>query len=442
MLELLPHQIEGVKWLLERERSTPSGGLLCDEMGLGKTIQMIEVMRVNHKKKTLIVVPKSLVKQWVSEIQKFTGSFFKVCMYDGPRRKFDDSASVCVCPYSVVRDLVNYRWDRIILDEGHEIRNPRSLVHKTVMSLVGKTKWILTGTPVFNKMRDFVSLCSFVGISKKSIQCFSDEVKQKYILRRLKTDMSPIKFQNIELEMYESERTLYESVYDSYGEMEVLEWILRCRQVSAWPQSYYDGMYKKYGGEREIWKESTAKMDALVAMIKKHPTEKSIVFTQFIAESKEIKRRLEKIGKSVFLLNGSIDELAQFKKSEDGSVFVVQVKTGGVGLNLQEATRVYLMQPSWNPATELQAIARAHRNGQTKTVIVKKLVYAECDAVDNEIADLQGRKTKVCERVIGKASLTIPDIKKTASNFLIKFGSSIHETGISKDGCDNQKASA
>jgi SNF2 family DNA or RNA helicase len=436
-MKLLPHQIDGVKWLLKRERDTEiSGGLLCDEMGLGKTIQMIVLMRKNKVNKTLIVVPKSIVGQWISEIKKFTGSFFSVCEYDGPKRKFDETCDICVCPYSVVRDLIDIQWDRIILDEGHEIRNQKSLVYKNVISLKSTTKWILTGTPIFNKMKDFVTLCKFIGLDRKYVQCYFDETKDKYILRRLKTDMSPITFHNVELEMYESERELYEQVYDSFGEFEILEWILRCRQVCAWPQTYYDGIYKKYGGDLLEWKGSTAKMDTLIAMIRSHPTEKSIVFTQFIKESEEIKRRLELIGRSVFVMNGNTenrDELVNdFNTSKEGSVFLIQVKTGGVGLNLQEATRVYLMQPSWNPATELQAIARSHRSGQTKHVIVKKLVYSDCDAVDNEMTELQTKKTKICEKVVGKSSVSLPELKKV-SNFLIKLGKGSNETGDSEN---------
>lgn len=428
MLTLLPHQVEGVEWLCSRELTKKRrGGILCDEMGLGKTIQMIELMKRHPVKNTLIVVPKSLVNQWISEIHKFSSLGENTCAYDGPRRKFDPECAVCVCPYSVVGDLVNHRWNRIILDEGHEIRNTKSLVHKTVMSLMGERRWILTGTPVFNRMRDFVSLCEFIGITRGEVQRDFENIKSTYILRRLKTDTASLTFQNVELSMYPKERELYNQVYASYEPSEVLEWILRCRQVCTWPQAYYDGIHKKYGGEKIVWSGSTAKMDALVGMIKRHPEEKSIVFTQFISESKEIRRRLKLIGKRVYVMNGSTqnrDHIVNcFKKTkQEDAVFVIQIKTGGVGLNLQEATRVYIMEPSWNPATELQAIARSHRNGQKKHVIVKKLVYMDCDSVDCEISELQERKSEICEQVIGEASVKIPGFEKTCSNFLIKFG--------------------
>lgn len=426
-MEEYPHQTEGVRWLVEREYCIPSGGLLCDDMGLGKTIQIIRMMLKNRKRRTLIVVPKSLVRQWVSELQKFAPEF-SVCAYDGPRRVFDESADVSVCPYSVVRDLQEYRWDRLVLDEGHEIRNPSSIAYKTLVNMNAKTRWIVTGTPVFNKMRDFVTLCTFLGFSKRYAQCYSEKIRATCVLRRIKECVTPITFQNVELDMYESERALYEEIYGEgpSSSDEILEWILRCRQVCAWPQVYYDSIHKKLGGERQQWKGSTAKMDTLVCMIKKHRGEKSIVFTQFIKESEEIERRLSEFV-TVFTLNGQTENrehvIESFRRCPDESaVFVIQVKTGGVGLNLQEATRLYIMEPSWNPATELQAIARAHRTGQTKHVYVKKLVYSTCDSVDNEMTELQCKKSKICEQVLGKQSIEIPQIKITASNFIVKLG--------------------
>ena len=416
--KLRPHQVEGIKWILNREiNSTPRGGMLCDEMGLGKTLQMIGAIVKNPKKHTLIVVPKSIVQQWVSELAKFAPKL-TVCAYDGPRRKYKP-ADVCVCPYSVIVDLLEYQWDRVILDEGHEIRSRSSLVHKNAMRISAPIRWIVTGTPVFNRFKDFISLCEFVGVPIRKIQSCTDEVRKEIILRRVKDSDVGIEFRNVELEMYPNERELYERALCELDEAEcVLEGILRCRQVCSWPKMY----------DPEWEGTTTAKMDTLTAMIKTHPKEKSLVFTQFIEESKEIQRRLEQ-QRETFLLYGAIenrDEVIQaFKNSKDpGAVFIIQIKTGGVGLNLQEASRVYITQPSWNPATELQAIARSHRDGQKKKVIVKKLVYAECDAVDNEITELQILKSEICSQVLGDETIRkqIPEIKFTASNFRVKLG--------------------
>jgi SNF2 family DNA or RNA helicase len=421
-VKLRPHQVEGVKWLMDRElNKTPKGGMLCDEMGLGKTLQMIYVICKNKKDRTLIVVPKSIVQQWVSEFKKFAPKM-KVCAYDGPHRKFDPEARVCICPYSVLVDLLEHSWDRVILDEGHEIRNKSSLVYKNAMMIRSPIRWIVTGTPVFNKFRDFVSLCEFVGVSKKNVQANYETLREELILRRIKEDPTETKleFRNMELEMYDTERAVYNRAIEEIDNCGcILEGILRCRQACSWPKMY-----------DPTWDGPTAKMDALVCMIKTHPMEKSLVFTQFIEESKEIVRLLEeKLHRKTFLLYGSVENrdsvIQGFKDCKDpGAVFVIQIKTGGVGLNLQEASRVYITQPSWNPATELQAIARSYRDGQTKKVIVRKLVYAEGDTVDNEITELQILKSEICSRVLGDETIKrqIPEIKFTASNFRVKLG--------------------
>ncbi len=421
MTVLKPYQVEGVEWLLGRETTLPHlGGFLCDDMGLGKTVQMIEVMLRHRKKHTLVVVPKSIVQQWRSELEKF-GPSLKVCTYDGPRRVYDPEADVCVCPYSVLIDLVEagYTWDRVILDEAHEIRNPKSLAFKTCMRIKAPIRWVLTGTPVFNRIRDFFSLCDFVGVPRNAT-AFDSDTRSKYILRRVKSTSVPIEFVNIELEMYEEERELYDQVYDEMSKLDnLLEGFLRCRQILSWPKSYV-----------KDWNGPSAKLDALLAYIRKHPDEKSLVFTQFKAEAEEIRRRLEsKLGRTVFVLDGTTRDregvINGFKTCPDqGAVFVIQIKAGGVGLNLQEATRVYITQPSWNPGTELQAICRSHRSGQTKKVYVKKLVYAESYAIDNEITNLQRKKSKLCARVLDEESLAeqIPGIRLTESNFVIPLG--------------------
>jgi SNF2 family DNA or RNA helicase len=295
----------------------------------------------------------------------------------------------------------------------------------------------VTGTPVFNNIRDFVSLCKFIGVSQKNVQAFFDEIKTKYILRRMKSDVMeivPYEFENVEIEMTPNERDLYSIAYADLedGSIDILEGILRCRQVCAWPQLYYDGIHKKFGEPRKRWKGMTTKVKWLLRSIKTHPDEKSLVFTQFKGESEAIKIRIEYfLKRKVFILDGQTENrdhvIQQFKNSENGSVFIIQIKTGGVGLNLQEATRVYIMQPAWNPATELQAIARSHRGNQTKKVYVKKLVYVGPDIIETELVELQNIKSKLCSQVLGDDSHVIPKTN-VVSNFAIRLGKTLYDT--------------
>lgn len=446
----IPYQRDGVQWMLgmEGQASGPKGGFLCDEMGLGKTVQLISTMLGNPKQRTLIIVPKSIITQWVEEIKRFAPTL-SVRVFDGPGRALDYELltapgrySVTIAPYTLLSvhggdedartPLHNCRWDRVILDEAHEIRNKRSKIFKNVCRLKTDIKWIVTGTPVFNSMEDFVSLCTFLGLSRNFVQGRTREIKDVYILRRTKEDLvklnerlrlPPCTFDNIELEMFDEEKSLYEFVFleaqgiiqDAFRgpvqslnskNMIILECLLRARQCMIWPQMYLDGVAQKNETEATRWTGRSNKMETLFKMISEHPDEKTLIFCQFRGEMNYIQSRMTC---PVFRIDGSVSkemrtqQIEGFKKAGPGAVFIIQIKSGGQGLNLQEATRVYITAPAWNPATELQAIGRSHRMGQTQAVHVKKLVYKECPrfvSVEEEMMALQGHKSLVCSEVL------------------------------------------
>ena len=436
-----PYQREGVLWLLSMENQTSGvrAGILADEMGLGKSIQLIATMLGNPKPRTLIIVPKSIITQWSEEINRFAPNL-TINIFDGPDRRIKE-ADVTLAPYTLLTTkgekgdartpLHMVQWDRVILDEAHEIRNKKSKLFKSVCRLQTQIKWIVTGTPVFNSMEDFVSLCTFLGLSKVVVQGMTSKIKDIYILRRTKEDLAqinerlrlpPCYFENVELEMFPDEKQLYEIVFleaqetirDAFRHaqslnaknMVILECLLRARQCMIWPAMYLEGVAKQNGTKAEQWVGRSNKMETLFRMIDGHPDEKSLIFCQFRGEMNYIQSQLKG---PVFRIDGSVpkeDRVSQiegFKKAASGAVFIIQIRSGGQGLNLQEATRVYITAPSWNPATELQAIGRAHRTGQTKPVYVKKLIYKECPrfvSVEEEILALQGHKSIVCSKVL------------------------------------------
>ena len=137
-----PYQVDGVKWMYDMEHQTsgPKGGFLCDEMGVGKTIQIIATMLKNPKPHTLIVVPKTIVTQWSTEISKFAPGL-STHVYDGPDRTTNvedlKKVDVVICPYSLVYNrktiLHAMKWDRVVLDEAHEIRNRKSETFKACL---------------------------------------------------------------------------------------------------------------------------------------------------------------------------------------------------------------------------------------------------------------------------------------------------------------------
>lgn len=423
-----PYQHDGVKWMVTRElMGKHPGGFLCDEMGLGKTIQTIATMVYNRVPHTLVIVPNSIVHQWVDEIRKH--STLTVSVFNGSQTT-DVSITTysSLVPRSKLYDLVmQNRWDRVVLDEAHELRNPGSKRFKTILSMNTKIHWLLTGTPVYNSERDFKALIRIL-----TNDWFFQETKRDVILRRTKADLvtfneslklPPCHFEHVELERYPEEEAGYSAVFNEYvnriladetSNMIVLEGFLRLRQFSIHPKLCNKAVFgTEYEGR-------TRKLETLKQLVSEHPDEKTLIFCQFKREMSMISNMLDT---KCFRLDGDVDSdqrkhlINKFKTYPSGCVFLIQIKAGGQGLNLQEATRVYITSPSWNPATELQAISRAHRTGQTKPVYVKKLVYTSVSTVpsiDESIVDLQDHKSFVCSEVLNDPRVAdqLPKLKK------------------------------
>ena len=457
-----PYQRDGVQWMLQREMDQNiKGGFLCDEMGLGKTVEMIATMIGNMKRRTLIIAPKSVLTQWRDEVRRFTGRNLRVIVWDGPNRTSQSAAlaemDVVITSYSLLLPRSNEKltplhriaWDRLVLDEGHEVRNPRTKSHISILALKSSIRWIVSGTPIFNSIRDFAALCGILGISKKQVQAQCETIRKTYVLRRTKQDVSEFNarlalpacdFENVELDMNPEEKQLYHEVYENSKKnvkeilrtqkvttMHILENILRVRQTMIWPQLYYDGVATKEEQDPLIFEGRSKKHDTLIDLIKSHPKENSLIFCQFVGEMDQIQLRLHDEKLNIYRIDGSVSKesrearIEQFKKST-GSVFIIQIKAGGVGLNLQEATRVYIMSPAWNPATELQAIARAHRTGQTNKVYIKKLIYKGDEvlpSIEESIMKLQDCKAVVCAEVLNDPRLS-SQLPKIKSKFTIQ----------------------
>lgn len=464
------YQRKGVYWLLHRELSGAGvpGGFLCDEMGLGKTIQIITTMVGNPQKSTLLVVPKSIVNQWAIEGFENFAPHLKVKIHEGPNRStnpsdFDDF-DVVIAPYSVLTTkgkneetvLHKRAWDRVVLDEGHEIRNPKSKIHKSMCQIRARIRWILSGTPIYNSMKDFVSLCTFIGIKRNEVLAFSKTLKNDYVLRRTKEDVAEQNirlklpdciFENVELDMNEDEKDLYNMVFKEAQDkvrlifrtttaggmrtMAILECLLRCRQAMIHPQLYINGIAKKDGEDPEEWDLGARKCEYLLESVMSHPSEKSLIFSQFVNEMDILSDMFIEKGIKVFRIDGSVSQenrtesVRTFKTYSGHCVFLIQIKAGGQGLNLQAATRVYITSPSWNPATELQAIGRSHRTGQTKQVVVKRLIYngyEDLPSIEHSIMTLQGTKAIVCAEVLNDERILqqIPTKIKNKNNISIK----------------------
>lgn len=442
-----PYQVDGVRWMLNRENDDTvcfkdecivKGGILADEVGLGKTIMTISVLIANPCNKTLILLPKSLVSQWESQIKKFT-NLKNIFTIDSKSKHISDDGI-----YLMSNSILNSKsqnvgssiahtivWDRIIIDEAHLLRNNKSKIYNSCIALQSNIKWALTATPVMNRMTDFVHIMHWFGLSQYICQIEKEKISKKFILRRTKEDVSIfnkklklpdchinvnyIPFEtkkevDIYLDVFTKER---KKVMNSKNKTvtDLLEHLLRIRQLSIHPQLYLDGMTKKTKCNQGKWESSVTKVNSLLSNLKSQPFgEKTLIFCQFIKEMDIYQSILKENGFEVVRLDGSMNmedrnlAVNQFKHIPKITIFLIQIATGGQGINLQIANHIHIMSPSWNPAIEYQAIGRAHRTGQQKNVYVTKYVISSGDDkipfVEENMIALQQKKKKIISEIM------------------------------------------
>ena len=416
---LLPHQIEAVKWIIKRERikdnkgnskKGPFGGIIADEMGLGKTLEIISVVISNIKSMTLIIVPANLINQWCNEFKKFAPEF-KIYINEVPKRIDNKEHFVVISSYikSIRKpEIVNEQWDRIILDEGHYIRNPRGKINKNMNKFNGTIKWVLTGTPIQNYTSDIISILKFIGLK----DIYFDNIEpfiSKYVLRRTKKSLDfrlpDIEIKNINVD----HSSLYEKVFYKRVERNIfkkynfhrLELILRLRQASIYPQLVYDGYTKKKKVKSIKWKYSNSKLNTIIDTIIKNPNEKPLIFCFFKKEIEYIKEKLESNNISFEIISGDVtmnDRQKIIESSKDYKVLVLQMMAGSTGLNLQDFNAVYFSGPHWNPTHEEQAIARVYRIGQKNKVIVRKYILR--NTIEEHIVRIQQRKNDMINNIL------------------------------------------
>lgn len=450
-LDTKPYQIDGIRWAFAREcsKSHPlqgkAGGIIADEMGLGKTILMIGIMLVNFKRRTLIVLPPALLKQWESEIKRLTGHLPLV--YHGYQKtkitpeQFMD-APVIITTYGMVskkerNPLLLLKWGRIIFDEAHHLRNQQK-IHKQAMKLRSEITWLVTGTPIQNSMLDLNSLWKMLKIKASMTELYiGDDSLGKtlidgYMLRRTKAQVG-LKLPEIKDKIvnvaWESkcERDVCEEIHaaldfsnSSYeqgpiiAEMtrHILGAMVRCRQMCVKPEllrETFDDL------AQDIIQDETksqlsgftnkSKINAVVKKIveRKDNGRRKLVFSHFRGEIDEIKKQLEGSGLRVAYFDGRVSShTRELLLDEDKmDVLILQIKTACEGLNLQQFKEIYLVTPHWNPAVEDQAIARCHRIGQTDEINVFRFIMDDfgthTKTIDGYSRDIQERKRKFQE---------------------------------------------
>ncbi len=440
--QLRPYQHKGYEWM-SHLRALGVGGLLADDMGLGKTCQilasLLDAREVGMTEPFLIVVPTSLVYNWKKEAEKFAPSF-NIYIHHGEARQtnaaFLSKQDLIITTYNTLRNdievFAQVQLGYAVLDESQYIKNPHSQVSKAARKLNAKHRLAATGTPIENSSLELWAQFAFtnpglLGGQAYFTRTFARRIEERgdkdraqalkllvapFILRRTKesvaTDLPPKQISVVYCDLEEEQETLYnavkayvkedvETIMEQVGmggaQVKILQGLLRLRQLANHPLL----VDKNYLGR-------SGKFDALLDRLFEAVAEghKALVFSTFIGTLTLLQQELSARGIRFAYLDGQTsDRQAQvelFQEDEQVSVFLISLKAGGVGLTLTAADYVFIADPWWNPAVERQAIDRAHRIGQTKPVLVYKLISK--GTVEEKILALQEQKTALSEAVI------------------------------------------
>ncbi len=427
-----PHQLEGIQWMLEKERvgtAVPNkngeitlvkGGFQCDDMGLGKTIQMTAVIANNIVKNTLLIAPLAMIDTWsdvclragmaVYQVDKKTKTW---ALQKGngsiPRHFMKCRPAVYISNYEKlyhVPGLFKREWDRVVLDEAHKIRNANGMVAFYARKIKAPLRWAMTGTPLVNSLRDVASLLAFLGVPTSASYAwekrFQTILPQLLIHRSLDSLRSVIQgappipeIHHMKLSFTtEEEEEFYHGVQcasassatkyatEGLSASEAFLLLLRLRQISVHPQVYINSKRRQdIHYPRKDWEGPSTKLSAIKNILTGETDKelhKYIIFCQFNDEMALIREYLlqEKLVKdeNILLYCGVMNQeerratLAKSKATTETTVLLIQLQAGGVGLNLQEYDRIIFVSPWWTSALMDQAVARAVRMGQTKVV--------------------------------------------------------------------------
>ena len=452
--QLRPYQQQGLAWL-RFLAELGLGACLADDMGLGKTIQVLALLlynQQNNTKKTkpsLLIVPASLLSNWRKEAERFTPSLNLTFLHpaETDRKKLETieknpdntlaQSDLLITTYSMLTRqswLVDIDWPLVILDEAQAIKNPSTSQSKAAKKLSARSRIVLTGTPVENRLGDLWSLFDFLNpgllgsanVFKKFVKSLQDrehnqfaplrQLVEPYILRRLKTDRKIItdlpdkieapcycKLSRQQVKLYEQTVNALRSTLKNADGIArrgiVLQSLMRLKQICNHPsQLTGDGDYiasdsGKFLRLGEICDEIASRQ------------EKALIFTQFREITDSLADYLVTVfGRTGVILHGGTavkkrQALVEQFQSDDGPpFFILSLKAGGTGLNLTAACHVIHFDRWWNPAVENQATDRAFRIGQKHNVLVHKFITT--GTVEEKIDAMITEKQKMADEIL------------------------------------------
>ena len=402
------HQVTGIRWMQHRE--SLGGGLLCDDMGLGKTEEILGLLRNTSLVDTLLLCPKALIPQWRKE---FLRCGFAVHVVEKGAWKRINVAAIPRFVYLTNYDtligkphLFNRSFNRICLDEAHQGLCKKGRLYERVNAIKRTVTWVITATPLINSEKDTTTLLSLAGYSSKTLDALPlEQIVQEAILHRSMDELRsslpnlppPAKETFISVDFAsEEEAEFYQGIqgkiFTRWKSLErdaspmKFQLFMRLRQLSIHPQVYIGARKREpFGYSRDCWTGTSAKFAAAETLLveRKKPT-RWIIFCQFkdemtLLENEFIDRY------TVLQYHGDLSEeqkanvLSETEHDLEGKhmLLLVNIKSGGVGLNLQHFTHIIFMSPWWTSALMRQSVGRAVRIGQKEEVQVYHLLLKE-----------------------------------------------------------------
>jgi len=454
--KLRPYQVAGFQWL--RFLWTHGlGGILADDMGLGKTLQTLAL--IQHAKdvareekpavfpntgvrKTpfLIVAPTSVLANWAAEAHRFAPDLRVVTVSDtlgrrgGTLADVTDGADAVVTSYTLLRldfeAFGGHEWAGLILDEAQYVKNHQSKAYQCARKVTAPFKVAITGTPMENNLMELWSLLSIAApglfpnpdrfrdyyakpIERTGNSDLLAQLRRRIrplIMRRTKeqvaADLPEKQEQILEVELDPRHRKVYQTHLQrerqkvlglledvNHNRFTILRSLTLLRQLSLHAALI----------DEELKDVPSAKIDSLLEQIEDvvGGGHRALVFSQFTRFLRIARARLEASGVECCYLDGTTTNRAAVISSfKEGTapVFLISLKAGGFGLNLTEADYCFLLDPWWNPATEAQAVDRTHRIGQTRNVMVYRLIAS--GTIEEKVMALKARKAELFSSVI------------------------------------------
>lgn len=443
---LRTYQAQGVCWLMQA-RNHHLGVCLADDMGLGKTLQTIAFL-LSHKNEeampALVVAPLTVLPVWEREFARWAPQL-KVLRHEGSTRiKEAAQFFLNVQKYDIVLTTYGYlwrdheplsfvSWSSLILDEAQQIKNPATRQSHIARSLKASFRLALTGTPIENSLDDLWSILDFLnpnlfGTRRDFAQRYADPEKLRravanFLLRRLKSDPSilpelpPKILQEHYAQLSEVQAVAYDYALASYArEVRLLPpeerpgaalvLLTRLKEICDHP-----ALVESLHDENDWTIEASGKVLLLLPLLEEifAQGESVLIFTQFARMGAFLQKVLtERFGRPVAYIHGGLsmkkrkEEMARFADDPNPAPMILSLRTGAFGLTLTKANHVVHFDRWWNPAVEAQATDRAHRIGQTRTVVVHHIVCR--GTLEDRIAQILRDKQTLAEDIIAPTS--------------------------------------